>query len=308
MKLSIIIPVYRTEATLDRCLESVMAQSFRDIEVILIDDGSPDKCPQLCDEWARKDSRIRVVHKTNGGLSDARNAGIDLATGDYLTFVDSDDYLGTETLLPLMQRLEAHTDYDLLEYPIEEFYGSRKHRTLRFPKEAVYTDMEDYWIRGEAYAHSYACNKVYRRLLFKELRFPKGRLFEDAYTLPLLLKACKTVATTDSGRYYYCANENGITATADGKALTMLLEAHTAIVNPLSCDTPETARYYLHVLNIQMDVFEQTGACPILEEKQLNSRFFDGKEKLKVITLNTLGIRHTCKLNKLVHKLWKSPS
>lgn len=308
MKLSIIIPVYRTEGTLDRCLKSVVTQSFRDIEVILVDDGSPDNCPQLCDEWARRDARIRVVHKTNGGLSDARNAGIDLATGDYLTFVDSDDYLGTETLLPLMQHLEAHPDYDLLEYPIEEFYGSHKHRSLRFPHETVYTDMQDYWIRGEAYAHSYACNKVYRRRLFERQRFPKGRLFEDAYTLPQLLKLCKTVATTDRGRYYYCANEDGITATADGEAYAMLLEAHTAIVNQLHCDTPETARYYLHVLNIQMDVFELTGAHPTLEEKQLDSRFFDGKEKLKVITLNMLGIKRTCKLNKLLHKLWKSHS
>ena len=90
MKLSIIIPVYRVEATLDRCVKSVLKQDINDMEVILVDDGSPDGCPKMCDEWAEKDSRISVIHKENGGLSDARNAGIDVACGDYITFVDSE--------------------------------------------------------------------------------------------------------------------------------------------------------------------------------------------------------------------------
>ena len=93
MKLSVIIPVYCVEATLDRCVESVLCQQVEDMEVILVDDGSPDCCPQKCDEWAQKDSRIRVIHKENGGLSDARNAALDIATGDYITFVDSDDWI-----------------------------------------------------------------------------------------------------------------------------------------------------------------------------------------------------------------------
>ena len=115
MKLSIIIPVYRVEATLNRCVESVTNQSFDDFEVILVDDGSPDKCPQMCDEWAQKDPRITVIHQTNAGLSAARNAGIDRAQGDYLTFVDSDDFIGTETLGEVVEQLD---DNDILEYPV----------------------------------------------------------------------------------------------------------------------------------------------------------------------------------------------
>ena len=91
MKLSIIIPVYHTQDTLPRCLDSILRQSFTDYEVILVDDGSDDGCPQLCDEYTRKDARIRVIHKENGGLSDARNAGILQAKGEYITFIDSDD-------------------------------------------------------------------------------------------------------------------------------------------------------------------------------------------------------------------------
>ena len=103
MKLSIIIPVYRTQDTLERCLESILQQSFTDYEMILVDDGSDDGSPQLCDEYARKDARIRVIHKENGGLSDARNAGIRKARGEYITFVDSDDTMVDNTLENLIQ-------------------------------------------------------------------------------------------------------------------------------------------------------------------------------------------------------------
>ena len=93
MKFSIIVPIYKVEEYLDRCVESLIRQTEKDIEIILVDDGSPDSCPAMCDEWAKKDERIRVVHKENGGLSDARNAGLNIATGEYVLFVDSDDYV-----------------------------------------------------------------------------------------------------------------------------------------------------------------------------------------------------------------------
>ena len=96
--LSIIIPVYCVENTLDRCVKSIVGQSYHDIEVILVDDGSPDHCPEMCDSWAQKDERIRVIHQNNGGLSDARNVGIDASRGEWLTFVDSDDYIEEGTL------------------------------------------------------------------------------------------------------------------------------------------------------------------------------------------------------------------
>lgn len=108
MKLSIIIPVYRTQDTLERCLESILQQSFTDYEMILVDDGSDDGSPQLCDEYARKDARIRVIHKENGGLSDARNAGIREARGEYITFVDSDDTMVDNTLENLIQEIQQH--------------------------------------------------------------------------------------------------------------------------------------------------------------------------------------------------------
>ncbi len=296
VKLSVIIPVYRTERTLERCVKSILQQSYHDLEVILVDDGSPDNCPQLCDEWALKDSRIRVIHKPNGGLSDARNAGIDAATGDCLTFVDADDYLAPDTYVQVMPTAAGS---DIVEFPIYWHYTGKDERLMRF-QPADYDDMGRYWLEGEAYTHTYACNKVFRRTLFGDVRFPKGRVFEDAATLPLLLEHARRVSTVDAGLYYYVANPAGITAQATGQELTMLLEHHLAVI-PRWCD----ARYYLHVLNIQMDVCELTDAEPRLPAYSVSplARRLSLKQRLKATILNLLGIKRICKLNKLLHLL-----
>lgn len=305
MKLSIIIPVYRVEATLNRCVESVVTQDFNDFELILVDDGSPDNCPQLCDSWAAKDRRISVIHKSNGGLSDARNAGIDIAQGDYLTFIDSDDYLAEQTLAPLMQKLTQKPDIDILEYPTYVFFGSQKQHILDFQRDTIYHQMDDYWFKGQAYQHSYAWNKIYRSELFQDVRFPKDIIFEDMHTLPQLLKKAKTVMTTNQGLYYYCMNDSGITATADGNALRMLLQPHVEIIRNCQRQDQDFQIYYLHVLNIQMDVYELTGDYPILPFRTLSPSHFKGTPKLKAIVLNILGINNICKLNKMIHKLWR---
>lgn len=124
MKLSIIIPIYKTQDTLDRCIGSILRQSFTDYELLLVDDGSPDECPRLCDEYAQKDQRISVIHKENGGLSNARNAGIEQAKGEYITFIDSDDAIEEDTLQLLVDELEEHPYIDVLEYPIKERIGN----------------------------------------------------------------------------------------------------------------------------------------------------------------------------------------
>ena len=172
MKLTVVIPVYRVEATLDRCVESVLIQDIDDMEVILVDDGSPDSCPKMCDEWAEKDSRISVIHKENGGLSEARNAALDIAKGDYVTFVDSDDWLDEGTYKAILNLMD---DNDIVEYPVA-------HRLSL--SDRSYENMDDYWLTEQAYTHTFAWNKVYRRTLFNGIRYPKRKVFEDVYTLP----------------------------------------------------------------------------------------------------------------------------
>lgn len=296
MKLSIIIPVYRTEATLERCMESIVSQTFTDFEVILVDDGSPDMSGQLCDDWARRDRRIRVIHKQNGGLSDARNAGIEVAQGEYITFVDSDDFIAIDTyaqVLPMMK------DADMVEFPLFWQYGSSQQEKVNF-NPRLYTDMKQYWLEAKAYLHTYAWNKIYDRRLFRHVRFPVGQVFEDVATLPALLSEAKRIRTTDQGLYYYCANSHGITATAGGEQLDMLLNAHLNVVGKW-CDEA----YYMHVLNIQMDVAEKTGHSPILPYKHIS--LLSGKlsptQRMKALTQNIIGVENICKLNRFIHKM-----
>lgn len=283
MKLSVIIPVYRVEATLDRCLQSVLSQQLPDQEVILVDDGSPDRCPQLCDDWAARDARVRVIHQPNGGLSDARNRGLDAATGQIVTFVDSDDWLAPDTYQPLLPLM---ADTDLLEYSIAG--------RLVLP-DRVYDRMDDYWLQGQAYCHTYACNKLYRRKLFDDVRFPVGKVFEDAYTLPRLLRHARRVMTTSRGSYYYTQNPRGITATADGEALASLLDAH------LMSGMPMDDLYYLHLLNIQLDVCRLTGRPPQLPPRHV-ALVGNIKMKLKAIALNTFGINTLCTIDKIAKR------
>lgn len=289
MKLSVVIPVYKVEHTLDRCVRSVLQQHVADMEVILVDDGSPDRCPQMCEEWAAKDPRIHVIHKQNGGLSDARNAGIDVAQGEFITFVDSDDYISPDTYPPLLAMMG---DADILEYSIAA--------RLSLP-ERTYDNTNDYWTDSKAYTHTYAWNKIYRRSLFREIRYPKGKVFEDVYTLPKVLRSARRVVTTGKGFYHYCYNPQGITATADGRELAMLLEAH------LQSGMPMDDTYYLYLLNIQTDVWERTNGAFKLPVWRLQTTRLHGANKLKAIVVNKLGIKTLCRIEKILH-YFKKPS
>ena len=298
-KLSVIIPVYRVEHTLYDCVKSVLNQQVEDMEVILVDDGSPDSCGDICDQLEREHTNIRVVHKKNGGLSDARNAGIELATGDYITFVDSDDFVAPDTWASLIGYLSLHPETDLLEfsYVVSNNGHEHQHRLGNH----VYHDMNDYWLQGQAYAHTYAWNKLYRRSLFNEVRFPVGKLFEDIHTLPHLLRNCHTVVTTDMGFYHYCHNPHGITATAKGIELKDLLEGHLAFLkshlSQLDIRSDSFAYYYAHLLNIQIDVAELTGEPPTIPILRVNPN------TLKLIIFHYLGFNTLCNLSIIKHKL-----
>lgn len=220
--LSVIIPVYRAGKTLDRCVESVLRQEVcGDMEVILVDDGSPDDCPQMCDAWARRDRRIRVVHQDNLGQGAARNAGLDLCRGTYVTFVDSDDFLASRTLQPLMQRLAEHPEIDVLEYELWQTKDDARNRSLA---DAIYRDARHYWLQTRAWWHGYACNKIFRRELFEEVRFADSRFCEDLLLLTQMLERAPVVATAHHGTYYYMWNEDGLCAKASAEKIRQLLE------------------------------------------------------------------------------------
>lgn len=303
MLLSIIIPVYLVEETLQRCVKSILQQTFTDWELILVDDGSPDGCPALCDEYCQQDDRIKVIHQANGGLSAARNTGLLQAQGSYVTFVDSDDYVRKDTYQQVMQQLVEQPEVDIIEYPITLHAGNKKQeKILSFPAKR-YNNMLTYWFESQAYLHAYACNKVYKRRLFNQVRYPVNKVFEDVYTLPLLLRQSKVVATTDKGMYFYVDNPQGITATAGGEQLKDLLHAHLALLQESQLTEHEGfANYYEHILNIQMDVCEMTGAQPTLP-----SFNFRGQQGIpfKTRLSSLIGIQRLCQLNQFIHKVYR---
>ena len=214
-KVSVIIPVYKVEQYLDRCVESVLHQSYTNLEILLVDDGSPDRCGTMCDEWVKNDPRIRVIHKENGGLSDARNTGIDAATGAYVTFVDSDDYIATDMLRHLMEAVIANgADMGICNVSLVDDEGqdlSPEGRPLPIKNE-VLTGMDVICRLHEpgGWGYHIACGKLYRKDLFAEIRFPKGRFCEDVSVSHQILGQCGRVACIRAFDYYYVQRTGSI--------------------------------------------------------------------------------------------------
>lgn len=295
--LSVIIPAYNVEDTIARCVDSVLRQDVAGMELIIVDDGSTDATPSICDAYTANPA-VTVVHTVNGGLSVARNNGIERARGELITFVDSDDYLADNTYGRLVDIATAHPDYDIIEFPVVKEDGTTElFRTAL--TDTVYTDMAQYWTDGRAYAHSYACNKVYRRRLFDKVRFPRGRKFEDAATLPLLLRHARAVRTVTKGLYHYTFNRNGITARADAKALRQLLDAHRPLIDDSRLRAYDGfADYYYNVLNIQISLYTVSG-----DDADIVLPTLPYRQNTKLRLLHILGMRNLCRLFRLVYHL-----
>ena len=255
--LSVVIPIYNVERTLARCVESVLGQHVEGMELILVDDGSTDRSALVANRYQNR-PHVTLIHKANGGLSDARNEGLYYAKGRYVTFVDSDDYLLPDTYAPLMAMLEAHPEYDILEYSFVR-ETSCGWKTIKLP-EREYTHIGDYWLGCRGYEHTYAWNKIYRRSLFDGTPWAKGRLFEDVYAMGGLLPKVHTLRTTSRGTYRYTYNPSGITVKADARGWRDLLQGHLRMLHNYDFrGHADFARYYATLLNIQLTTFELSG-------------------------------------------------
>lgn len=328
MKLSIIIPVYQTQDTIDRCIESILQQSFTDYEIILVDDGSYYECSQLCDKYPQKDRRITTIHKENGGLSDARNTGIKHSKGEYITFIDSDDAIQNDTLQALMDEINKYPETDVLEYPIMERKGHpHKEQLLAFTPRN-YNNCWEYWLNEQAYLHTYACNKIFRRCLFKNVSFPKGKTFEDVQTIPFLIGLIPMEGTfqqkvkirvTNKGCYLYYWNNKGITASAKYEdLLSLYIGQSMALIHTFKTignreDIMQKYQlsiniYLTQILNVLMDLFEISGkyenCAPLIKyTKLINNKGLINSLKLKLLLI--IGYKRLCKLNRLIHKIYR---
>ena len=209
-EISVIVPVYKVERYLNECIDSILAQTFTDFELILVDDGSPDNCPALCDAAAAKDSRIRVIHQQNKGLSGARNAGIEIARGNWLSFIDSDDSVDKtfcEKLYHAAKQAGAKLAVsDILYFDADGSLSGYQERALR--TETLSREEAVHRIRLTPLVH--ATTKLYSRELFAELRFPIGQNYEDALTIPAVLEQVTDVVCVGEPLYHYRFNPNGI--------------------------------------------------------------------------------------------------
>lgn len=197
-KLSVIIPVFNVEKYLVKCLESVLAQTYKDLEILLIDDGSTDNSSFICDEYQKKDKRIKVIHKVNGGISSARNTGIDIATGDFLTFVDSDDYIEKDMYYDMMQ---FSNEFDLIICGVTNVNEEYKKITEFIPLKNNFQEICEY---------SFSCNKIFKKDLFNNIKFPLNRIFEDFCIIPKIYLQAKKVKFIKEVYYNYYQRENSL--------------------------------------------------------------------------------------------------
>lgn len=213
--ISIIVPIYRVEKYLKECVDSILAQTYKNFELILVDDGSPDNCPAICDEYAKQDDRVVVVHKKNGGLSDARNAGLDIAKGEYIGFVDSDDYISPIMYETLMNRIISdQSDLAICQYTYVDDSGKiiKKEKTDKViskksysPKEFI---LELFIPHGVDYV--VAWSKLYKKEIFNILRFPIGKQHEDEFIIHSVVAQCKKISCVEDELYYYRQREGSI--------------------------------------------------------------------------------------------------
>lgn len=226
LKVSVIIPVYKVEPYLDRCVASVVSQTYGNMEIILVDDGSPDKCSGMCDDWALKDARVRVIHKKNGGLGDARNAGLDVASGDLIGFVDSDDWC-EPTMFERMVEIyrEYRTSIVVCDvwvdwensWPSEKkcMGGTSSTWNRKITAEAFYGDGFPAWM----------WNKLFERSLWNDVRF-RVQLYEDIPVMRGFLTTINGVAFTHTAEYHYIQRQNSIVN-------SRIKESHLTLLNEM---------------------------------------------------------------------------
>lgn len=211
-KISVVIPVYKAEPYLDQCVQSVVDQTYTNLEIILVDDGSPDNCPAMCDAWAERDERIKVVHKKNSGPSDARNMGMLLTTGTYLSFVDSDDWLEKDILQYALNYAKA-TNADLVAFGIEWQYTDGKEVPHPMKNKIYYG--RDEIIRNyfqSCMVRSVVWNKLYKKKILTGVQFPGGKLHEDEFFTYRALANADIVAVIDTIGYHYRQQKDSIMA------------------------------------------------------------------------------------------------
>lgn len=206
--LSVIVPVYKVEKYLCKCVDSILNQTYRNLEIILVDDGSPDNCPAICDEYAAKDSRVKVIHQLNGGLCSARNVGIEKAKGDFISFIDSDDWIELTMFEEMLDYLQQN-DLDVVCCDTKSVKGNKEHFKPRYKTNKIFAGQEGLNEILAGTLDNSACNKIYKRKCIGDIKFPVGRRYEDVARVYLFLANANKVGYICKGLYYYVKRQDG---------------------------------------------------------------------------------------------------
>lgn len=269
---SIIVPIYKVETYLRRCVDSIIAQSYKNLDIILVDDGSPDACPQICDECARIDSRVKVVHKENGGLADARNAGLNVAAGDYIAFVDSDDLIHYSYIELLLKAIVSNQS----DIAVTRFYKFSTESVSMDPVAAVpnkrillsdaifsYCSLNS----DQSATFISCCNKLYKRKLFDSLRFPKGKLNEDAFVSYQVLASAKDgIILVDFPLYYYYLRNDSIVGASFSERNLDVLDAYHGAIRWFA-ERDESLSYNFYPPLLMREIYCWWGCKYVLKDK-----------------------------------------
>lgn len=283
IEISVIVPIYKVEKYLKRCVNSIINQSFRDIEIILVDDGSPDSCPQICDEYKEKDNRISVIHQKNLGLSAARNSGIKIAKGKYLVFIDSDDYIDYDMLKYLYNGMKDY-NADIVCCGYTAIYDNGKKEKITIPnKDCIYNKEEALRIlMCNGFIDVVAWNKLYKKELFNDIVYPVGKLYEDMLTTYKLISKSKTIVLKPESKYFYCKRSDSIGGNEFSPNTLKLLEACDEVYEFVSKNYGSNDELEISRIQWYIVVFNKM----ILSEKIDNNLL----KKIKKMISNSFGI------------------
>lgn len=300
--ISVIIPVYNVYAYLIECIDSVINQTYMNLEIIMIDDGSNDGSSELCDKIAFKDDRIMVIHKENGGLSDARNVGISKANGEFLFFLDSDDILDKNAIKCMVDFCDDN-DVDIvigqLQRFVDELTINNKKETVQFQTVDSNTALKKMLLHQDI-GHE-ACGKLYKRKLWEKRKFPKGQLYEDYLVMYDLIMECENVGIIRKPLYYYRVRHGSIMNTKIERKELQILEVTEMVTNDIIQKRPEVGEYALYlqlvtclktmkrILDVGMDAYEdeQKKILTFVHKNKflMMKRWVNIKDKIKIFCL-----------------------
>lgn len=263
--ISVVVPIYNVEKYLERCIESIRCQTYSNLEIILVDDGSPDNCGNICDDYEEKDNRIKVIHKINGGLSDARNVGIKMVKGEYLTCIDSDDFVSPYFIENLWMAIREFKCDIATSWFVEYYEGNNipKSRKLEL-KDVQILNRENFYekLLYQNGVEVSAWGKLYRSDLFRGIQYPVGKLYEDIPTTYLLIEKVSKIAVIPNIDYYYFQRQTSI---AQAKFSLQKMDAinymdgfkNFIILNYPALQKAAECRYFSTVCNILFQIHEQ---------------------------------------------------